>query len=167
MLMYILLTKRKCIFIYRQHHQCAREFIWPSLYLSIGPYQDVSRYSQWADEYTFLPVGQHMCIHRGMLLISSSLLLLAHLPRPVWLGLFPVFNNISTFLGYLIPKPSLKKNSSYSTYWLENRRAHTISNVVGSKVNIIRDSCSNSIITMSQSFKLATKWREYTSHWVS
>ena len=58
----------------------------------------------------------------------------------VWFGLFSLFNGLTTYMGYLMPKPSLLKNSSGTIYnpslgvrgWV-----HNFSKEISSKLNVI------------------------------
>ena len=56
----------------------------------------------------------------------------------VWFGLVSSFNGISTFVGYLMLKPSLKKNRSHVT-WPTAReiRGHSFPKCISLKVNMI------------------------------
>ena len=54
-------------------------------------------------------------------------------------GLVSLFNGISTFVGYLMPKPFSKKNSSGTilTHSWEDKGVHTFPKGICPKVNII------------------------------
>ena len=47
---------------------------------------------------------RNICIRTGLQCVYHM--------TETWFGLVSLFNGISTFLGYLIPKPSFEKNSS-------------------------------------------------------
>ena len=51
---------------------------------------------------------------------------------------FPLFNGISTFMSYLMPKPSLYKNSSHTINILSRDKSiHTYPKGISSEVNVI------------------------------
>ena len=54
-------------------------------------------------------------------------------------GLVSLFNGISTFVGYLMPKPFFKKNSSgtYLTHSWEDKGVHGLHKGICLKVNVI------------------------------
>ena len=55
--------------------------------------------------------------------------LLIILVGTIWFGLVSLFNGMSTFLGYLMPKPFSEKNSSGTilTHIWEDKGVHTFS----------------------------------------
>ena len=57
----------------------------------------------------------------------------------VWFGLVSSFNGISTFMGYLMSKPSFSKNSSDAIYPIAkwDERVHTFLREISSEVNVI------------------------------
>ena len=68
-------------------------------------------------------------------------------------GLVSLFNSISTFMGYLIPKLSLQKNSSGTIWpmtWEENKGVHAFPKSISLKVSVIAW-LEFEIIMMSQS----------------
>ena len=55
---------------------------------------------------------------------------------PNWFHLVSLFNGISTFVDYLMPKPPLQKNSN-GTSRREDKEFHTFLKGISSKVNVI------------------------------
>ena len=72
--------------------------------------------------------------------------------------LVSLFNDISTFVGYLIPKLSLEKNRSWTIkliYWEGDKRFHTFPKGISLK-GIIIELQEFELTTISQSSTLAT-----------
>ena len=59
--------------------------------------------------------------------------------RQVWFGLVSLFSAISAFMGYLMPKSSLQKNSCgfSSPIAVDNKEIHNFSKGICLKVNVI------------------------------